>query len=130
MKDNLDISTSKFVIIVIAIFLIPIGAIAGMISYTSQYTEYEYRLSEISDGVYGTYNNVVSNVPADNYDVITLCCDGKIRTFKGSVHIAYTNSDPYVVHKDVNCVNADVLYVYVPFDTIVYQGTTGIGSRR
>ncbi len=130
MKDNFDKTMTKITVIVIAVFLILVGIIAYMIIYSSQYTKHEYDLSEISDGVYGTYNTVVSSIPAQNYDIITLCCNGKIRTFKCTVHISYTDSNPYVIYEDVNCVNADKLYVYVPFGTIEYQGTTGIGSRR
>ena len=130
MKNSFDKKMFTFVTIAVAIFLILIGVIACMIIYSSQYTEHEYKLSEVQDGIYGTYSTVVSSIPAQNYDIITLCCNGKIRTFKGTVHITYIDSNPHVIYKDVNCVNADVLYVYVPFDTIAYQCTTGIGSRR
>lgn len=72
----------------------------------------------------------MSSIPAQNYEIITLCCDGSIRTFKGTIHISYTDGRAYVRYKNSNLTNADVLYVYVPFGTIEYQGATGIGSRR
>lgn len=121
---------NKSIIIMSIISILCIGVLAYIIVDSSQHIEYEYRLSEISDGVYGTYNTVVSSIPADNYDMITLCCNGQIRTFNGDVYITYTDSDPYVLHKDSKLVNADILYVYVPFGTIIYQSATGIGSRR
>jgi hypothetical protein len=130
MDNNFDKTTTKASIIAIAIFVVLIVALVGLVIYGEQYTEYEFQLSEIQNDVYGTYNTVVSSIPAQNYDIITLCCNGQIRTFKGTVYITYTDSDPYVIYKDGNCVNADVIYVYVPFGSILYQGTTGIGSRR
>lgn len=121
---------NKITVVVVAIFLITIGLFGFLIIYGDQCTEYEYRLTEVQDGIYGTYSTVVSSIPAQNYDIITLCCNGNIRTFKGTVHIFYIDGDAYVKHKDSNIVNADELWVYVPFGTIEYQGTTGIGSRR
>ena len=117
---------NKSVIAIIAIFLVLAGMLTYMIVDSSQYTEHEYKLSEIQDGVYGSYNTVVSSIPAQNYDIITLCCDGQIRTFRGEVHISYINSTPYVVHKSSNLVNADILYVYVPFGTIEYHNTVRV----
>ncbi len=117
---------NKITVVVVAILLLVIGLIAVLVNYGNQYTEHEYTLYEIQDGVYGVYNTVVSNVPADNYDVITLCCNGQIRTFKGNIHIVYTEAEAYAKYKNSNMVNADELWVYVPFGTIEYQGTTGM----
>lgn len=120
-----------FIITICVIILIVAAIIVGMVSlivYSNKYTEYEFRLSELQDGVYGVYGTIVSNIPADNYDFITLCCDGQIRTFKGGVVISYTDTVPYAYYRDTNTVNADIVYVYVPFGSIVYQGTTGICS--
>lgn len=114
----------------IAIFASLIGLCIVLAIYGNKYTEHEYQLTEIQDGVYGTYSTVVSSMPAQNYDIITLCCNGNIRTFKGTVYITYIDGNAYATHKDANIVNADEIYVYVPFGTIVYQGTTGISSRR
>ena len=121
---------NKSIIIMFIISILCVGGLAYLVVDSSQYTEYEYKLYEISDDVYGTYNTVVSSIPAQNYDMITLCCNGQIRTFKGDVYITYTDSDPYMLHKDSKLVNADILYVYVPFGTIIYQSATGIGNRR
>lgn len=128
-ERGVDIS---FIITIFVIILIVAAIIAGMaalVVYGNKYTEHEFKLYELQDGVYGVYGTIVSNVPADNYDFITLCCDGQIRTFKGGVVISYTDTVPYAYYRDTNTVNADIVYVYVPFGSIVYQGTTGIGSR-
>ena len=130
MNNREDRMATIFLIVIIVMCVALVGACIAMASYGSQYTEHEYQLTEIYDGVYGTYSTVVSSIPAQNYDIITLCCNGNIRTFKGTVHISYTNGDAYVKYKDSNTVNADELWIYVPFDTIEYQGTTGISSRR
>lgn len=121
---------NKITVVIIAISLIVIGLIVSLIVHIHQYTEHEYTLCEIQDGVYGIYGTVVSTVPSHNYNTITLCCDGNIRTFKGTVHISYTNGDAYVRYRDSNMTNADELWVYVPVGTIDYYGATGIGSRR
>ena len=121
---------NKITVVVIIILLLVIGLIAYLIVYSNQYTEHEYALYEIQDGVYGIYSTVVSSIPAYNYDTITLCCNGNVRTFKGTVHISYTDGDAYVKHKASNTVNADELWVYVPFGTIEYQSATGIGGRH
>jgi hypothetical protein len=131
IMDNREDKTLDIIaIIVIAILVFSIGLCVWSIIYANQYTEYEYQLTEIQDGIYGTYSTVVSDIPAQNYDIITLCCNGNIRTFKGTIHISYTDGDVYVKYKDSNTVNADELWVYVPFGTIDYQGTTGMGRRR
>ena len=129
MDDREDRAVSIALGIGIVIFVSLIGLCIGLAVYANQYTEYEYKLTEIQDGVYGTYSTVVSDIPAQNYDVITLCCNGSIRTFKGTIHISYTDGDAYVKYKQSNTVNADELWVYIPFGTIEYQGTTGLGRR-
>lgn len=120
---------NKITVVVIVISLLLVGLLTSLIVYGNQHTEHEYTLYEIQDGVYGTYSTVVSSIPAQNYTIITLCCDGAIRTFKGTVHINYTNGEAYAKHRNSNTVNADELWVYVPFGTIEYHGTIGIGSR-
>ena len=129
--ENRENRTAVVILIaVIVIFVSLVGLCIGLTIYGNKYTEHEYQLTEIQDGIYGTYSTVVSSIPAQNYEIITLCCNGSIRTFKGTVHISYTDGESYVKHKNSNTVNADELWVYVPFGTIEYGGTTGIDSRR
>ena len=126
MKKRLD----KSVIVALVFAIIVVVLFATLMIFGNQYTEYEYSLSELKDGVYGVYSTVVSSIPAKNYDVITLCCDGSIKTFKGTVHVIYTDGEIYAKYKNSRLVNADEIWVYVPFGTIEYQGTTGISGRR
>lgn len=105
--------------------------LAGILAYayhkSTTYTTKEYSLSEISDGVYGIYKTVSSSVPADNYEMITLCCNGNIYTFHGDVHITYTdNVEPYVIIHDFDIVNGDDLYVYIPNGKIEFQHGIGV----
>lgn len=105
-----------------------VAPIAGFIHYGSQYTEYEYKLYEMSDGVYAIYYTTHSRVPAHNYEVVTVCCNGNVRTFQGNVCISFTNDEPYVKVRDYNIVNADDIYVYVPQGTVAYQQSVNIGK--
>ena len=109
---------------IIALFLVFIG---GVIHYGNQYTEHKYSLSEMNDGVYAIYYNVHSRVPSDNYEVVTLCCEGNVYTFKGNVYISFTNGEPFTKVKNYNIVNADEIYVYVPQGTINYAESVNIG---
>ena len=98
----------------------------ALVSYGNKYEERKYSLVELSNNTYGWYYRVSSRVPAQNYEVITLCCDGSIVTFQGDVNIVYTDQNPYVVVKDYNIVNADEICVYVPKGTISFQENVGV----
>lgn len=118
----------KYGIIFIGIIALIVAAIAGMIHYGNQYTEYEYKLCEMNDGVYAIYYTTHSRAPAYNYEVVTVCCNGNVYTFQGDVCISFTNDEPYVKVRDCNVVNADDIYVYVPQGTVVYQQSVNIGK--
>ena len=118
----------KYGIIFIGIIVLIVAAIVGMIHYGNQYTEYEYKLYEMNDGVYAIYYNTHSSIPAYNYEVVTVCCNGNVCTFQGNVNISFTNNEPYVKVRDCNTVNADDIYVYVPQGTVVYQQSVNIGK--
>lgn len=79
---------------------------------------FEYTLTELSDGVYGYYNAVTSNIPAENYEMIVLCLNGQIYTLKGDVNIHYTDGECKLIWNDVKLVNGDTYEVYVPSGTI------------
>lgn len=114
-------------IITICVVSLIIGCFAALISNGNKCVEHNYSLSELSEGTYGWYYRVSSQVPAQNYDVITLCCNGTVATFQGNVHITYTdNKEPYAIVKDYNLVNADEVYVYVPSGTIRFQENVGV----
>lgn len=124
MREKRNIKPYLVTIAVILVFCLCIG---GLISYSYQCTKREYKLSELSDGVYGMYTVVSSRVPAQNYEMITLCCNGNIYTFKGNISIQYTDAiEPYMVLHDYNIVNGDDIWVYVPHGTIEFQKGVGV----
>lgn len=119
---------SKSTIIAISILVLFISAIGGLIHYGNQYTEHEYQLHEMNDGVYAIYYTTHSRVPAQNYEVVTICGNGDVFTLRGHVHIFFTDGEPYVKIKDYNIVNGDKIYVYVPQGTVSYQESVIIGK--
>lgn len=97
-----------------------------MVCYGNQNTENIYQLSEVNDGMYVIYYNAYSRVPANNYEVAMVCCNGDIYTFKGSIQISYTNTKPYIVVKQYNLVNSDEAHIYVPKGTVSYEESVNI----
>lgn len=108
---------------IIAVFLL---FIAYMIHYGNRSTENTFQLSEVNDGVYAIYYNTHSRVPSENYEVITVCFNGNIYTFKGSVQISYVNTEPYATVKQYNLVNSDEVHIYVPKGTVAYEESVNI----
>ena len=112
----------------ITIIIGVIVLIGSLINHGNKYTEYQSPLYEMNDGVYAIYYTTHSSVPAYNYEVVTVCCNGNIRTYQGNVYISFTNDKPYVKVKDCNIVNADDIYVYVPQGSVVYQPSVNVGK--
>lgn len=125
MKKKIKFNTE---IIVISIMLtILLGLMAWTIRLVCkpiEYTSTTYQLNELNDGVYAIYYTTHSNVPAENYEVVTLNCNGNVYTFKGHVWISYLidNVNPYVIYEDCDIIYADKISVYVPEGTVEYQG--------
>ena len=117
----------KPTVIIIGIISAFILFIACMIHYGNRSTENTFQLSEVNDGVYAIYYSTHSRVPAQNYEVITVCCNGNIRTFKGSVQISYVDTEPYATVKQYNLVNSDEVHIYVPKGTVAYEESINIG---
>lgn len=120
MKRLKSVVTSVCVVLVLGILSFT------LVSYGNKCEEYRYSLSELSDHTYGRYYRVSSRVPAQNYEVITLCCNGNVVTHQGDVNIFYTDQEPYAVVKSYNVVNADEICVYVPKGTISFQENVGV----
>ena len=116
----------KPTVITIGIISAFILSIICMIRYGNQSTENTFQLSEVNDGVYAIYYNTHSRVPAQNYEVITVCCNGNIYTFKGSVQISYVDTEPYATVKQYNLVNSDEVHIYVPKGTVLYEESINI----
>lgn len=115
------------------VFVLVLGFVFFMLwscNYGNSSTTSEYSLRELDEGVYGIYTVVSSSIPAQNYEMITLCVDGTVRTFKGFVNIIYTDEEPKLILNDKNLINSDSMYIYVPNGTIEFSANVGIGSRR
>ena len=123
MKKKNDKSTVIIISIISAFLLF----IVCMIRYGNRSTENTYQLSEVNNGVYAIYYNTHSRVPAQNYEVITVCCNGNIYTFKGSVQISYADTEPHATVKQYNLVNSDEVHIYVPKGTVAYEESVNIG---
>lgn len=119
---KIDKPTVIIVVIVSAFILF----IVCMIHYGNRSTENIFQLSEVNNGVYAIYYNTHSRVPAQNYEVITVCCNGNIYTFKGSVQISYVDTEPYATVKQYNLVNSDEVHIYVPKGTVSYEESVNI----
>ena len=123
MKKKVD----KPTVIIASIVSIFILFIACMIHYGNRSTENTYWLSEVNKGVYAIYYNTHSRVPAQNYEVITVCSNNSIYTFKGNVQISYVDTKPYAIVKQCNLMNSDEVHIYVPKGTVAYEESVNIG---
>ena len=126
MKKKIDKST----VIIIGIISAFILFIICMIHYGNRSTENTFQLSEVNDGVYAIYYSTNSRVPAQNYEVITVCCNGNIYTCKGSVQISYVDIEPYATVKQYNLVNSDEVHIYVPKGTVSYEESVNISRWK
>ena len=110
----------------ISIAFIVIYSVVDYLGKQSEYLESKYELEEIESDIYARTYHTVSTVPAHNYNVIEICINGKVHTYKGSVDITYTNEKPYVVIMQNNLVNDDKVFVYVPKGTVDYRESVGV----
>ena len=62
-----------------------------------------------------------------NYEVITVCSNNSIYTFKGNIQISYVDTKPYATIKQRNLVNSNEVYICVPKGTVVYEEGVNIG---
>ena len=128
---------SKNHIKIIAFAMMVAVIIGGIIScgiwtynYCTKCEESNYNLEKMEDGVYGYYGTIVSSIPAQNCQTITVYYGGCMRTFKGNVQVCYTDGEAKINIKDCNIANADSIVVYAPKGTIVNTGVAGIGGGR
>lgn len=121
---------SQPVVLLIIIIVLSVGLIWSMNNYGESSTTKEYELNELEADVYGIYTVVSSSIPAQNYEMITLCVNGQVYTFKGNVNIHYCDSKPKLILTDKKYVNSDIMDIYVPRDSIEFAANVGIGSRR
>ena len=75
--------------------------------------EWSATVEELEPGIYGYTSTTVSNIPAENYEMLTVLCNGTYMNIKGHVQIVYDNNTPYIEYKSTNTVNDDFVIVHV-----------------
>lgn len=127
-KDQIE-EIAKFIC---GVNLVMIVILIALISY-SWYLEthpkiYEFELSEIESGVYAYREQVVSDIPAENFTMTTVCdTSGNVFTIKGSLSVVNTETEkPHAVWTDKNIVNADSITIYAPAKSVVYIGAVTV----
>lgn len=96
------------------LFCIAALGLVAWSNYKNPTTINEYTLSEVQEGIYGVYVVATSNIPAENYEMVTININGNFYTVKGSVNIHNDNGGPRAVWKNTNMVNGDTIDLYVP----------------
>ena len=124
-KEENKKDRSTLYAILVCFFVMGAFVLTGLLA--SRTEEYTYSLNEIEDGVYARSYNVHSRTPSENYSVVTLCCDGVIRTFEGDVFISYVNTEPYVRVLDNNISHGDKIYVYIQKGSAKFQDGVTVG---
>lgn len=100
-----------------------------------------YFVWAIGDGIYRHYNPIewtatieeldrtstmVSNIPAENYEMLTVLCNGTYMNIKGHIKIVYDSNAPYIEYKSTNTVNADSVIVHVQKGQIKNNGVSTV----
>ena len=118
----------KIIIAIIVIAAIVIG-IKAFWNWANETKKYECEIEEIQNGIYARYQSTVSRAPALNYEIITVCVNGQLITYKGSVKFVFTeNENKIEVTEKPNIVRNDKVIVYTSKDNVEYLGTVGIGK--
>ena len=115
--------------IIIAIIVVSVIALILFLNWANKTKKYECEIEEIQNGIYVRYQSTVSRVPAHNYEIITVCIDGKLVIYKGSIEFIFTeNENKIEVTEKPNLVRNDKVIVYTSKDNVEYLGTVGIGK--
>lgn len=107
----------KYTLVGLAV-LVCVAGLKSCYNYASYSRTAEYELAKITGDMYGYYNVVKSNVPAENYECITLYFKGQVRTLDGTVNIHYSNDEHRLVWTKTHRVHGDTMQVYVPYGSI------------
>lgn len=91
---------------------------AALMLRCEKYTEEQYALAEIESGVYAIKSQGVSTSSLCTYDMVELCIDGSLQTFRGAVAISYIEDGPYAVVETNGFKNRDEVHVYIPKGTL------------
>lgn len=118
----------KIIIAIIAITAIVIG-IKAFWDWANETQKYECEIEEIQNGIYARYQSTVSRAPAYNYEIITVCVNGQLITYEGSVRFVFTENENKVeATEKPNMVRSDKVIVYTSKGGVEYLGTVGIGK--
>lgn len=88
--------------------------------------EWTATIEELESGIYGYTSTMVSNVPAENYEMLTVLCNGTYMNIKGHVKIVYDSNTPYIEYKSTNTVNVDSVIVHVQKGQIKNNGVSAV----
>lgn len=88
--------------------------------------EWTATIEELEPGIYGYTSTMVSNIPAENYEMLTVLCDGTYVNIKGHVKIVYDSNAPYIEYKSTNTVNADSVIIHVQKGQIKNNGVSTV----
>ena len=111
------------------VIVVSIVALILFLNWANKTEKYECEIEEIQNGIYVRYQSTVSRVPAHNYEIITVCIDGKLVTYKGSIEFIFVeNENKIEVTEKPNLVRNDKVIVYTSKDSVEYLGTVGIGK--
>lgn len=88
----------------------------------------------VGKSIYGNrlgvdYGYCKYSTPAYNYEIITVCINGQLITYEGSVEFIFVeNENKIEVTEKPNIVHSDKVIVYTSKDSVEYLGTIGIGK--
>lgn len=118
----------KFFKTIIPIIVIAVALIL-FLNWANKTEKYECEIEEIQSGIYARYQSTASSTPAYNYEIITVCINGKLITYEGSVEFIFVeNGNKIKVAERPNIVHSDKVIVYTSKDSVEYLGAVGIGK--
>lgn len=118
----------KFFKTIISIIVI-VAALILFLNWANKTEKYECEIEEIQSGIYARYQSTASSIPADNYEIITVCINGQLITYEGNVEFIFVeNENKIKVTEKPNIVHSDKVIVYIPKDSVEYLGIVGIGK--
>ena len=88
--------------------------------------EWTATIEELESGIYGYTSTMVSNVPAENYEMLTVLCNGTYMNIKGHVQIVYDSNTPYIEYKSTSIVNADSVIIHAQKGQIKNNGVSTV----
>lgn len=88
--------------------------------------EWTATIEELESGIYGYTSTTVSNIPAENYEMLTVLCNGTYMNIKDHVQIVYDSNTPYIEYKSTSIVNADSVIIHAQKGQIKNNGVSTV----